>query len=325
MPLLTSSFRPPYLLRPPWVQTITPKLLRKPCISPGIHELLELSDGDFLELEWHGLQSASPKFPLIILSHGLEGSTKSNYLVGLISALVASNYPVLAWNMRGCGVHRNRLLPWYHSGQTEDLASIIERGSARFQDLPIVLIGISIGGNIVCKFLGERGKSIPSNIQSAIAVSPPLDLRSSAEILARPSRAIYMRYLLKPLRERMKEKAVRFPNQLDISGLSSICSFHEFDARYTAPIHGFRSVDHYWDCCSGLHFIPHTTIPTYIVSALDDPFLSPSCFPVTLAQSSSLIHLETPAYGGHVGFIDSLNMSRTWLERRILEYLSLSA
>jgi predicted alpha/beta-fold hydrolase len=184
---------------------------------------------------------------------------------------------------------------------------------------------VSIGGNIVCKYVGELGANLHPKIRRAVAISPPLDLRSSAQVLAQPSRTLYMRYLLQPLRERMREKARRFPEHIDISGLSSIRSFHQFDARYTAPLHGFQSVDHYWDSCSGLHYLPFVTIPTHIISALDDPFLSPSCFPKELAESSAFIHLETPQHGGHVGFIESLSMGRTWLEQRVLEYLSWTA
>lgn len=322
MPLVASSFKPPACLRPSWVQTIIPALTRRPRRVTGLQEILELDDGDFLELEWHTPHTPSPSAPLVILTHGLEGSTKSSYMVGLISTLLETDHLVLAWNMRGCGLRRNRLLSWYHSGKTSDLGLVINHALTRFSERQVALIGVSIGGNIVCKYVGEKGSELPAAIRSAIAISPPLDLRGSAEVLARPSRALYMRYLLKPLRERMREKARRFPEQVDISGLSAIRSFHQFDANYTAPMHGFESVDHYWDSCSGLHFLPRTTIPIHIVSALDDPFLSPSCFPSELASSSPLIHLETPRHGGHVGFIDSLAMRRTWLEQRVLDYLA---
>ncbi len=323
MPLIPSSFNPPLLLRASWMQTIAPKLLRRSPHVDGVEEILELTDGDFLELEWHRPKQSSPSTPLVILTHGLEGSTKSNYARGLISALVEKRYHVLAWNMRGCGTHRNRLVSWYHSGQTSDLQLVINQALARYPELPISLVGVSIGGNIICKYVGELGVNLHPAIRRAIAISPPLDLRSSAQVLARPSRALYMRYLLQPLRERMREKARRFPKQIDISNLSRIRSFHEFDTHYTAPIHGFQSVDHYWDSCSGLQFLPLTRIPIHIISALDDPFLSPSCFPTDLASTSQLVHLETPSHGGHVGFIESLFMKQTWLERRVLESLSL--
>jgi predicted alpha/beta-fold hydrolase len=325
MPIIESRFNPPSLLRPAWVQTIAPTLIRRAPQGNGSHETLELDDGDFLELEWHNPKRPRSSPSLVILTHGLEGSTTSSYMLGLISTLTAQGYHVLAWNMRGCGTQRNRLLPWYHSGQTADLGAVITHAIARFPALAISLVGISIGGNIVCKYLGEMGDAISSTIRSAVAVSPPLDLRSSAEVLARPSRALYMRYLLTPLRERMREKAKRFPNQVTISDLATIRSFREFDERYTAPLHGFSSVDHYWDTCSGLQFLRHVTVPLYVVSALDDPFLSPSCFPTEIAHNSAFIHLETPRYGGHVGFIESASMRRTWLERRVTEYLSHSS
>jgi predicted alpha/beta-fold hydrolase len=342
MPLIEPSLLPPSYLRPAWIQTIAPTLLRNPPATYGVFEQFELPDGDFLELEWYApkpSRATSVSAPadhdhqprhtfrdtLVILTHGLEGSTKSSYLRGLIAALTKRAYPVLAWNMRGCGTQRNRLLTWYHSGETRDLAAIVKLACTRYPQHAIALVGVSIGGNIVCKYLGEQGSAISSVISQAIAISPPLDLRGSAGTLAHPSRALYMNYLLRPLRSRMKEKASRFPSMIDIRALHSIRSFHEFDSRFTAPLHGFASVDEYWELSSGARFLPAITVPTYILSALDDPFLSPGCFPTQFASTSGLIHLETPKHGGHVGFIDSLAMGETWLEKRVAAYLSLAA
>jgi predicted alpha/beta-fold hydrolase len=117
----------------------------------------------------------------------------------------------------------------------------------------------------------------------------------------------------------MREKAARFPDSFDISGLESIRTFYEFDTRFTAPAHGFQSVHHYWESSSGVRFLEGITVPTLILSALDDPFLSPTCYPHSLANSSSRIHLETPEHGGHVGFVDSLSLKTTWLEKRVVE------
>jgi predicted alpha/beta-fold hydrolase len=120
----------------------------------------------------------------------------------------------------------------------------------------------------------------------------------------------------------MLEKASRFPGVFDVQGIDSIRNFHEFDRRFTAPMHGFTSVDEYWDSCSGIHFLDRITIPTHIITACDDPFLSPKCYPIKIAQRSPLIFLETPQHGGHVGFIKSLNLRSTWFEARVLEILA---
>ncbi len=317
MPILPSTFAPPTLLRPAWLQTITPSLFRRVASPPGIPETLELPDGDFLELEWHSPERSE----LVIVSHGLEGSTSSAYMQGLTQTLLASDYGVLTWNMRGCGNVRNRLPTWYHSGQSEDLQTVVRHALKRTSST-ISLVGISVGGNITLKFLGEEGGAVSHRMRSAIAVSVPMDLRASAEKLAQISNTIYMQYLLRPLRARMVEKKSRFPEIFDLSGLAGIRTFQEFDRRFTAPMHGFASVDDYWDTSSSIHFAPSIQIPTLVLSSLDDPFLSPSCFPDAIARTHPYLFLETPTHGGHVGFIESLNLAQTWLDRRVVQFLN---
>jgi predicted alpha/beta-fold hydrolase len=302
---------------------VLPSLFRKKSGPTGCDEKLELPDGDFLELEWHRALGTERAEELVILSHGLEGSTASSYMAGLALSLTSAGHDVLAWNMRGCGRERNRLPTWYHSGQSSDLRMVVRHAREVRPTQRITLVGVSVGGNIVCKYLGEEGKNLAAAVQRAITISAPLDLRGSAETLARPSRAPYMRYLLRPLRSRIRDKAARFPSLFDVQGLDSIRNFYEFDRRFTAPMHGFASVEEYWNSCSGIRFLEHITIPTHIITASDDPFLSPECYPIKIARCSQLIFLETPRHGGHVGFIDSLNLSSTWLERRILEILAL--
>jgi predicted alpha/beta-fold hydrolase len=322
MPALTSSFKPPRPLAAPSLQTILPALFRKPSLKGPPHkEILELPDGDFIELFWsYPSLVTEERSQLAILSHGLEGSHQSAYIIGLTRALLNAGWSVLTWNMRGCGEERNRLRTWYHSGKSDDLRAVVNHAITKFPNYSLSLIGISVGGNIVCKYLGEEGACAPSNITRAVAVSAPLDLEGSAKVLSHPSRSLYMRYLLKPLRARMREKAARFPDYFDISSLNSICTFYEFDTRFTAPAHGFQSVYHYWESSSGINFLEHITVPTLLVTALDDPFLSATCYPHALANSSQRIYLETPQHGGHVGFVDSFTLKTTWLERRVVEW-----
>ena len=322
MPALNSSFKPPRPLTAPSLQTILPALFRKPSLKDPPHkEILELPDGDFLELFWsHPSLATEARSQLAILSHGLEGSHQSSYIVGLTRALLNAGWCVLTWNMRGCGEERNRLHTWYHSGKSDDLRAVVTHALTKLANHTVTLIGISVGGNIVCKYLGEEGARTPSKITRAVAVSAPLDLEGSAKVLSHPSRSIYMRYLLKPLRARMREKAEKFPDYFDISSLNSIRTFYEFDTRFTAPAHGFQSVHHYWESSSGINFLEHITVPTLLVTALDDPFLSATCYPHALANSSQRIYLETPQHGGHVGFVDSVRFKTTWLERRVVEW-----
>lgn len=316
MPLLTSSFSPALIFRSPHTQTIVPSLFRKPKTDATVTYSLETLDGDILlyRLHQHGHKR------LAIVSHGLEGSFDSSYVLGMKNSLLSSGWDVLTWNMRGCGNMPNRLVTWYHSGKSDDLKRIVQHAITLPYD-QISLIGFSVGGNITLKYLGEESGRLPSTLKSAVVVSVPMDLAGSADALARPSNAIYMQYLLRPLRRRMREKKARFPTLFNIEGLSGITTFHEFDRRFTAPFHGFESVREYWSSSSSLRFLPAISIPTLALSALDDPFLSTSCYPHDLARTHSWIHLETPRHGGHVGFWDRLDLGGTWAERRAIEFL----
>ena len=317
MPVIESSFTPSALVRAATVQTIMPSVARR-VSDPGFRrEILELPDGDFLELDW--LPQGSSR--LAIINHGLEGSTASGYLRGMAQALFSAGYDVLAWNMRGCGTERNRLKTWYHSGQSDDLRHVIARALTTHKG-PVALVGFSIGGNILLKYLGEEGSNISSQIRAAVAISVPMDLANSAEQLADPRNAIYMSYLLKPLRARILEKATRFPGDFDTTGLDKMRTFREFDDRFTAPFHGFSSVEEYWEHASSLRFLDTIALPTLALSALDDPFLSPGCFPTEQASASQHLFLETPKHGGHVGFISGFGLKTTWAEQRVPEFLA---
>lgn len=319
MPLLSSAFTPPRLLRSPHVQTIIPALFRQPSVMSAETRSLETSDGDTLSCRLYKNQNTR----LALISHGLEGSFNSGYVRGMTAALIQRGWDVLTWNMRGCGGVPNRLVTWYHSGKSDDLKSMVSYAlTLGYHE--VSLIGFSIGGNITLKYLGEEGTAVPPTISRAAVLSVPMDLRGSAEVLARRRNTVYMQYLLRPLRRRMRVKKELFPAHFDTTGLSLIRSFHEFDRRFTAPFHGFNSVEEYWERCSSRGFLRSITIPTLALSALDDPFLSPSCFPHDIAREHPHLLLETPSRGGHVGFIDSLSGSETWGEKRVVEFLQMS-
>lgn len=291
----------------------------------GHDEVISLPDGDFLTLTWfstppHDLVKECR--PLAIVSHGLEGSTQSSYVRGMAHYLARNGWRVLGWNMRGCGGTPNRLRSWYHSGQSADLGYVLAHALTRTTG-PVTLVGFSIGGNITLKLLGEAGAALNPRVVGAVAISVPVDLQSSALQLARSRNQIYMQYLLRPLRARMVEKAQRFPTYFDISGLRQIRTFYEFDRRYTAPFHGFESVEQYWAESSSARFLAQIARPTLLVNALDDPFLAPPCFPYQIAAEHPYLTLETPQHGGHVGFISSclFPLFPTWIEQRTEEFL----
>ncbi len=324
MHVINSSFSPPIYLRSPHTQTIIPALLRGRKQTPAVTNLLELNDGDFLETRLHKPENwNASQNPLVIISHGLEGSMESSYILGLVKTLFDSDIASITWNMRGCGTTPNRLKTWYHSGYSSDLRIIVNTARNLFPNTTLILIGISIGGNITVKYLGEEAKQATQNgIVGAAIISAPLDLKGSALTLALPSRRIYMQYLLRSLKKRIYQKHAQFAQDISIESLERIRSFYEFDSLYTAPLHGFASVEEYWHVSSGIHFLPKITIPTLLLTAQDDPFLSPSCLPDKDSLQSPHILLETPKYGGHVGFIDSINLKRTWLDNRMLAFVS---
>jgi hypothetical protein len=292
-------------------------LFRRPSL-PNVETLrLETGDGDHLLYRLYKNRGKR----LAIISHGLEGSFESAYVQGMVLSLSAMGWDALAWNMRGCGGVPNQLVSWYHSGKSDDLKKIVSQALTLSYE-EIALIGFSVGGNITLKYLGEEGTSVPSSLSCAVVVSVPMDLQGSAEVLAKKRNSIYMQYLLRPLRLRMRSKKALFPDHFDIRGLSTIRTFYEFDRRFTAPFHGFSSVEEYWRTSSSLRYLDGIAIPTLALSATDDPFLSPSCLPLERARTHPSLFLETPQHGGHVGFIDSVALRETWAENRTRAFLT---
>lgn len=315
MPVLQSSFRPPALLANGHLQTILGALLPRRITLKSERTRLELPDGDFIDLDWtragHGR--------VVIISHGLEGSSSQKYVRGLGETLHADGWDVLAWNFRGCGGDPNRLLRAYHSGDTADLAAVISAAARDYAK--IALVGFSLGGNVTLKYVGEAPPH-PSVIAAA-AISVPLDLASSAHALdTRRGNQIYLRRFIVPLVAKIEAKARDFPGKVDTAGIRAIRSFQEFDGRYTAPMHGFRDADDYWTRASARQFLPNVSVPTLILNALNDPFLTPKSFPFPEAEKNPSLFLESPASGGHVGFVDLASGTQPWSERRVAEFFS---
>ena len=315
MPVIASDFQPAPLLRNGHVQTILPVLLPRRVRVTFERERLELADGDFLDLDW----AKARRDRVAILTHGLEGSSTQTYIRGMAAALGAAGWDALAWNFRGCSGEPNRLLRAYHSGETGDLAAVIAQavaaGYAR-----VALVGFSLGGNVVLKYLGEA-PAHPA-VSAAVAISPPLALAPCAQKLDREwSNRLYLRRFLVSLIAKIEAKARRFPGQVDATGVRRMRSFQEFDDRYTGPLHGFRDAADYWTRASARQFLPHVTVPTLLLSPRNDPFLAPEAFPWTEAEANPQLFLEAPESGGHVGFLDFKRGIRPWSERRAVEFL----
>jgi predicted alpha/beta-fold hydrolase len=268
-------------------------------------------------LDWLRTHSAN----LVVLIHGLEGSSRSPYIVGMARAFQSHSRPsdVLAVNLRGCSGEPNRAIRFYHSGETEDLRSVLS--SIPNQYSSVTLIGFSLGGNIVLKYLGEAPDKVDPRIIAAIAFSVPCHLKTSSIVLSRGENRIYMKRFLQTLKAKIRDLARRHPDAVDLTGIEEMRTFRQFDGRYTGPLHGFRDAEDYWEKCSSRQFLSTIPTPTLLVNARNDPFLSPECFPEDEARNHSGFFLECPGSGGHLGFPSRRTGSISWVEERSISFL----
>lgn len=321
MPLVNSSYRPPLGLRNGYLQSILPTLFRKVAVPELQRERLELADGDFLDLDWSA-GSAPGQRPLVILSHGLEGHSRRPYVLGMAREARRRGFDTLAWNFRGCSGESNRKPFMYHSGATGDLHAVVQHAVRRGYQA-VHLVGFSMGGNLSLLYAGRERDQLPAAVRSVVAFSVPCDLSSSAAQLARPANRIFMWRFLRDLRQKLEQKTGPYPD-ISLDGYEQIRTFQEFDDRYTAPLHGFRDASDYWQQSSCLFYLEQIRLPALLVSARNDPFLSPECFPVELAQGHPWLWLEMPDSGGHVGFI-SRSRGSWWSEQRALDFIEQQA
>ncbi len=312
------SYKVPLFLPGGHLQTIYPSLFRKFDRSFYMRERIHTPDDDFLDLDW----SRRGNKKLAIISHGLEGSSHRPYVVGMVRSINRAGWDALAWNFRSCSGEINQQLKFYHNGATDDLDLVIKHVIDSDQYEEVALIGFSMGGNLSLVYIGQRADDMDKQISKAVVFSVPGDLKSSSLKLARPLNKIYMRRFLKSLHLKVKAKMERFPDKIDDSGYNQIKNFKHFDDRYTAPIHGFKDAEDYWARCSSNQFIPKITIPTLIINAVNDPFLSDECFPVNETEKSKFVNLEISKAGGHVGFVSLNKEDHYWSEERAVDFLN---
>jgi predicted alpha/beta-fold hydrolase len=305
------AYRAPLWLPDGHTQSIYPALFRKIPLTHSHSERMELPDGDFLDVDWHMRSEALHEKPLLIVSHGLEGSSRRHYVTGLIRAMPEVN--ALAWNYRSCSGDPNRNLRFYHSGATDDLDFVIQQAVARgVKD--IYLAGFSLGGNLSLKWLGENAKKASQFVRKAVAFSVPLHLSSSSQQLTRRENRLYTHRFLQTLLEKVTEKSARYPMDITPSMLTSIRSLYDFDNVITGPLHGFKDAEEYYERNSSLYFLANIQVPTLIVNAKNDPFLSQECLPEQI--DSDFVRIELPDSGGHCGFYPRNYRGQTWAEQR---------
>ena len=324
-----SGFRSPWWLAGAHRQTLVPALTRRVPSPPWQRERLELPDGDFLDLDWSRTPRRLPgNGRVVVISHGLEGNSRRSYMAGMVQAFNQAGWDAVAWNFRGCSGEPNRSPQAYHSGSSGDLARVVDHvvaaqdGEAQPQ---VALVGFSLGGNVTLKYLGERGED-RGPIRGAVAFSVPCDLASAAEAMSRRSTRPYLEHFLRTLRSKAAAKVRQFPTDLPAITRAAhwhqVRTFREFDDAFTAPVHGFRDAADYWARCSSRPLLERIRVPTLLVNALDDPFLTPACFPREEAARSPHLWLETPAGGGHVGFRGAGDRDTFWHERRAVDFLA---
>ncbi len=319
------TFKPAWWLNNPHLQTIYPSLLRKPPEPVVKRERLMTEDHDFIDIDFCGVG----KQPLVILLHGLTGSSQSGYIKGLQQALLEQGLRSAALNFRGCSGEYNNSSRCYHSGETGDIDFLYRTLRAREPQTPMAAVGFSIGGNVLLKWLGEQG----SNIQlfAAVAVSVPLVLSACATKLDNGFSKIYRASLLRELKDYVRLKQVHLESLgkteeaellRRIGDLEDIKSFWQYDDRVIASLYDFANVADYYQRSSSRQFLQAIKVPTLLIQAADDPFMTPEVIP-ELKELSASVFLEVTEAGGHVGFIAGNNPwhPEYWLEQRIPQFL----
>nr|WP_213878595.1 hydrolase [Pseudomonas sp. dw_358] len=323
---ITSSFKPALGMSNPHLQTLWGPLGRKTVHLERPRERLWLADGDFMDLDWHGQQAQDA--PLVLVLHGLTGSSNSPYVAGLQYALAQQGWSSVAVNWRGCSGEPNLLPRSYHSGASEDLAEVITHVQRLRPQAPLYAVGYSLGGNILLKHLGESGAS--SGLQGAVAVSVPFRLDQCADRIGQGFSKVYQAHFMRAMLAYVTEKQERF--QIDghteglarlaeLGSLKNMRTFWDFDGRVTAPLNGFATAQDYYRRSSSRYFLPHISTRTLIIQAVDDPFVFPHSLP-TANELSASTTFELQEKGGHVGFVEGRpGQLGYYLERRIPAWL----
>ena len=297
-----------YIYRPAWwvpgghAQTLWGKFFRPRPALPTRLERWDTPDGDFIDI--HRLKG-DPGAPRLLFLHGLEGTVRSHYVAGFFAEAQRRRWAADLLIFRGCGEEPNRAPRFYHSGETSDLAFALDRVRSEFPETPIVLAGVSLGGNVLLKFLGESATSLPRAVVAAAAISVPFDLERSCRFIQQGFSKVYDRHFLRTLREKALAKLDRFPGLFDRAALERAGSIFDFDDVVTAPVHGFADAHDYYSRSSSLGFVGRIRIPTLLLSAIDDPFLPPAVLDEvrTIADTNPRLTVEFTTRGGHVGFV----------------------
>lgn len=281
----------------------------------------ELPDSDFVDVDWVETNAADANTPIVVLFHGLEGNSQSNYAKALMAAVQAKGWRGVVIHFRGCSGEPNRLPRVYYAGDTPEIQLLLSRLRTYAPQTPIYAVGVSLGANALLKWLGESGEEAKTIINKAAAVSAPMDLAASATALdIGLSRILYTPRFVASMRPKALNMLARFPelqsqDLLDVEKINAAKTIHDIDSAVTAKLYGAKDVEDYYAKNASKPWLTHIRLPTLILNAKNDPFIPEETLP-TVAEVSELVTLEYPEAGGHVGFAGRDN----WLPRRILEY-----
>ena len=321
-----TTFRAPWYARNPHVQTLWGKFItREAAVANVQRSTWETPDGDEVTVvRLHPERTDAPRF---VLFHGLEGTERSHYVPSFFRAAQARGWgaDLLLW--RSCGGANNRAARFYHSGETEDASWFLHRLASMHPDAPLVACGVSLGGNVLTKLVGERDRPLPPTLVAAAGVSVPFDLARGSRFIGEGVSSMYQRWFLRTLRAKALEKASRYPDAFPSpSEIAGIRTLWEFDDRITGPLHGFAGAEDYYTRSSAKHFVAGARVPLLLLSATDDPFLPPDVLDEVraAARENPLVHTEFVPHGGHVGFVAASGpfAPRSYLADRIPSFLS---
>jgi uncharacterized protein len=295
-------YRPAWWIPGGHLRTLWGKFMRPRARIPTRAERWPTADDDFLDL--HRLDGP-PGAPRLLILHGLEGTRRSHYAGGLLAEAQRRGWAADLLIFRSCGDEPNRALRFYHSGETGDLDAVVRRLTDVERDRPLLVVGVSLGGNVLLKWLGEQGDRVPPQLRGAAAVSVPFDLARGSRFLDRGFSRLYQRHFLRSLRRKAIGKSLRYPNDIRPDVVRRARTLYAFDDLITAPVHGFRDADDYYARSSSLPYLARVRTPTLLLSARDDPFLPGEVLDEvrTVARTNPALHLEFVEHGGHVGFI----------------------
>ena len=308
---------PPRWLRNPHLQTVYGSIVAAAPHPRMRRERWETPDGDFVDVDFLDGPAGSP---WVQVFHGLEGSSHSPYARMLMAHAARRGWRGAVLNFRGCSGELNRLPRAYHSGDSDEAEWVLRRVKALAGASPVYAVGISLGGNVLAKWLGERGEAARAVVESAAAVSAPLDLVAAADALERGLTRMYAHHFLASLKRHALGKLARFPGLFEAHAVRRSATLRQFDDVVTAPLHGFRDAEDYYRRASAKPLLSGIAVPTLVLNARDDPFLPAGALP-TEREVASAVKLEFPSRGGHVGFVTGPFPGHIeWLPRRLLHF-----